>query len=319
VETERRNTIYHLQCPVEEVVALEGEHYRLRFKAPEIARESKPGQFVNVRIPSRIEEPLAFDSYRSAIEYHEKHPQAQRPFLLARPLGVHRTYANGSVEVLFKALGRGTGMLAASEIGQKLDVLGPIGNAFDLSQPPETAILVAGGTGIAPLYLLTKRLYELGSALVVLVGTGYNIPMAVSDSEEFVHFLDEDVTAVIEEYAELGAVVRLATLRPRPGCFTGTSVDLLSHYVGSLTPEELLRSAVFSCGPWAMQAAVAELAEKYKLPCQVLLEERMGCGLGACMACVCKIRGDDGQYAYRRVCVDGPVFWAENVGWKERE
>lgn len=298
---------------------LEGGHCRLRFHAPAIAESSIPGQFVNVRFPGEIDKPRAFDSYADVVEYHKTHPVGEAPFLLARPFGVHRAGADGWVEILFKVVGRGTRLLAGARPGAELDVLGPIGNGFDLTNPPQTAVLVAGGTGIAPLYLLAEHLHRAGSRLVVLVGMGFAVPMTVSDSDEVVHFLDREVTAVIDEYVELGAVVRIATVEPRKGCYTGTSADLLSQYLDALSPGERSGKAIFSCGPWAMQAAVAGLAARHGMACQVLLEERMGCGLGACMACVCKIRQETGEYKYKRVCVDGPVFRAEDVGWEERE
>ena len=301
------------------VVELEGDHWRLRFHAPAIADSSKPGQFVNVRYPGELGEPRAFDSYADVVEYHKKHPAPEPPLLLARPFGVHRADADGSVEILFKVVGRGTRMLAKAEPGTELDVLGPIGNGFDLSNPPQTAALVAGGTGLAPLYLLAQRLQQAGCEVVILVGTGFHVPMTVSDSEQAVHFLDDEVTAVIDEYVEMGASVRIATVRPRKGCYTGTAADLLAQYLDALSPRGTSDKEIFSCGPWAMQAVVAELAARFDMPCQVLLEERMGCGLGACMACVCKIRQQSGEYKNKRVCVEGPVFRAEDVGWKERK
>ena len=314
-----RNTVFHLVCPVVKVVVLEGDHYRLCFKAPEIAEAARPGQFVNVRFPGGIAQPRAFDSPAEAARFHHGQGPPEQPFLLARPFGVHRTTPDGCVEILFKALGRGTRLLAQAQPGAKLDVLGPIGNGFDLSRPPRKALLVAGGTGIAPLYLLAQRLHEAGSDLVVLVGTGHAVPMTLSDSEQVVHFLDQDVTAVIDEYVELDAIVRIATVEPRPGCLTGTAVDLLRCYLQAARPEALAGAGLFSCGPWAMQAAVAEIAAEYHIPCKVLLEERMGCGLGACMACVVKVKNAAGGYTNKRVCVDGPVFDAAEIGWKERK
>jgi len=319
LKTAERNQIHHVACDVLDVARLEGEHCRLRFVAPAIAVSAQPGQFVNVRLPGTIGAAVAFDSYKDLIEHHRTHPPATPPFLLARPFGVHRAGESGSVEILFKTVGRGTRLLAEAARGTKLDVLGPIGRPFDLSCPPRTAILVAGGTGVAPLYLLAERLHRTGSRLVVLIGTGHDIPMTISDSDEVVHFVDKDVTAVADEYVALGAVVRIATIEPRKGCYRGTSVDLLSQYLAKepVKPDETRE--IFSCGPWAMQARVAELARQAGIPCQVLLEERMGCGLGACMACVCKIRQQSGDYKYERVCVDGPVFRAEDVGWTQRE
>jgi len=314
-----RNQIHHIICDVLEVVRLEGEHCRLRFGARAIAESAQPGQFVNVRYPGAMQGEIAFDSYKDLIEHHRTQPPPVTPFLLARPFGVHRVGEPGWVEILFKTLGRGTRLLAEAAPGTKLDVLGPIGRPFDLSRPPQTAILVAGGTGVAPLYLLAERLHRAGSRLVVLIGTGHDIPMTISDSDEVVHFVDKDVTAVADEYVLLGATVRIATMEPRRGCYRGTSVDLLLQYLTKepVKPDETRE--IFSCGPWAMQARVAELARQTGIPCQVLLEERMGCGLGACMACVCKIKQQSGDYKYRRVCVDGPVFRAEDVGWTQRE
>jgi len=320
LETARRNTIYHLRCEILHLAMLEGEHCRLRFKAPEIAAAALPGQFVNVRYPGGIPETVAFQTYAELIEHHRHKPPAEPPFLLARPFGVHRVDTDaGCVEILFKMVGRGTRLLAQAGAGADLDVLGPIGNSFNLVPPPQTAVLVAGGTGIAPLYLLARRLHGAGSKLVVLVGTGHAIPMTVSDSEEVVHFLDEDVTAVIDDYVALGAVVRIATIKPRKGCLTGTAIDLFSGYLKSLKPGEHAGKQIFSCGPWAMQARVAELAKQAGITCQVLLEERMGCGLGACMACVCKVKQDSGEFKNKRVCVDGPVFRAEDIGWNQRD
>lgn len=316
----RRNLIHHLACDLLEIVKLEGDHCRARLHAPAIAASAQPGQFVNVRFPSAIGAPIAFNCYRDLVEYHRTQSPVAAPFLLARPFGVHRVgTAEGWVEILFKVLGRGTRVLSEASAGAQMDVLGPIGNPFDLSGRPQTAILVAGGTGVAPLYLLAQRLSEAGAKLVVLIGTGHAIPMAVSDSDDVVHFVDRDVTAVADEYAALGAVVRIATIEPRKGCFRGTSVDLLSQYLARQPGGRDGVREIFSCGPWAMQAKVAELAREEGVQCQVLLEERMGCGLGACMACVCKIRQESGEYKYRRVCVDGPVFRAEDVGWTQRE
>ena len=318
VEAPARNTIHHLACPIVDVVKLEGEHCRVRFEAPAIAATARPGQFVNVRFPGGIPPVRPFDTYAELIAWHRANPPDQPPFLLARPFGIHRASGAGWVEILLKVLGRGTRLLAEARAGADLDVLGPIGNGFDLATPPRTAILVAGGTGIAPLHLLAERLAGAGSRLVVLVGTGHDIPMSISDSDTLVKFVDNDVTAVIDDYVEMGATVRIATIEPRRGCFTGTAVDLLSQYLAAERPDPAA-SGIFSCGPWAMQAKVAALAAGARIPCQVLLEERMGCGLGACMACVCKVRQQSGEYKYKRVCVDGPVFRAEDVGWNQRD
>jgi len=111
-----------------------------------------------------------------------------------------------------------------------------------------------------------------------------------------------------------GIPCRLATLAGFDGCFDGYVTDLADRWLATLTADELQKTGIFSCGPTPMLKAVASLATKYDLPCQVSLEEFMACAVGGCAGCAVKIKTPEGD-AMKRVCVDGPVFEASTVDW----
>ena len=111
-----------------------------------------------------------------------------------------------------------------------------------------------------------------------------------------------------------GIPSRLTSLQGYDGCFDGYVTDLAGQWLGSLSDEERSRVSVFSCGPTVMLRAVAELAARYDLPCQVSLEEFMACAVGGCAGCTVLVNTADGQ-AMKRVCVDGPVFEASTIVW----
>ena len=111
----------------------------------------------------------------------------------------------------------------------------------------------------------------------------------------------------------LGAVARVATLRKRPGFFHGLATDLLERFLHG--PEPVGDARVFACGPWAMLKRTAVIAAEHGVPCDVLVEERMGCGIGACMSCAVRIRNENGEAEYVRACVEGPVFDAAVIDW----
>ena len=111
-----------------------------------------------------------------------------------------------------------------------------------------------------------------------------------------------------------GVPTRLATLAGFDGCFDGYVTDLADKWLVTLSDAELLQTEVFACGPTPMLKAVAELAARYELPCQVSLEEFMACAVGGCAGCAVRISTPEGD-AMKRVCVDGPVFDAASVVW----
>ncbi len=237
----------------------------LTINSPQIASSALPGQFVMVACSGQ-DDPL-----------------------LRRPFSIHNTLADGSLQILFKVVGRGTGLLARKITGQRVDLIGPFGKGFELKRPGAIC-LVGGGMGIAPLYLLAKEMRSSQENQdTVLLG-------AASAGE---------LSGLNKQFLELGLEVHCAT-----------DDGSLGHH-GFVT--ELLRDlpaeirSVCVCGPFPMMKLVAAHCLENELHCQVSLETHMACGLGACLGCT--VHGSDG--AYRHVCKNGPVFNAQEVSWKQ--
>lgn len=247
-------------------------YWRLRLSGCDnIAGKSRPGQFLHILCQNFSKERCSKES-----------------LILRRPISIHRILAPDKIEILFKVIGFGTRLLSRKEIGQEINILGPIGNGFNIDPEGKEAILVAGGIGIAPLYSLAESLRKEGKDVRLFMG-------AKSKNEILCK----------EELKGLGAEVKIATDDGSLGRH-GPVTDLLL-----LTPYSLPLT-FYACGPQNMLREVSRIAKTKGVPCQVLLEERMACGIGACMSCVCKTK--EGEY--RRVCVDGPVFNADEVDWQ---
>jgi len=209
--------------------------------------------------------------------------------LLPRPMAVYRQHpANGApqVEILYKRVGRGTGLLAEASPGQRVGVVGPLGRPFAAPEPGERALLVAGGTGIASVYELARRL--AGRARVLLGARGVDDLMGLDD------------------FAALGAELRIATEDGSRG-FAGRVTALLEEALAEPGP-----ARVFACGPTAMLRRCAELARARGTPCVAALENHMACGFGVCLGCAAPLRA--GGFAL--VCCEGPVFDAERIAWE---
>lgn len=211
--------------------------------------------------------------------------------LLRRPFSIHDVdEASGEVDVLFQVIGPGTRILASKKRGERLDVLGPLGRGFTLRSDRRKSVIVAGGIGIAPFPLLIQQLMDMHPSVMVLAGwrTG-------------------DAVVAIDSIERLGVSVEIATEDGSRG-YEGTVVDLLSDRLRRLQ-SELEHVALYSCGPEAMLTRVADVSRNLNLPCQVSLEERMACGIGACYGCAVRSRSQDGSVSeYKLVCRDGPVF-----------
>lgn len=251
------SSIHHILSQVLENRRVVKDIYLLTLRAPRIARAAKPGQFVHVRI-GRSSDPL-----------------------LRRPFSFH--WVDGdNFEVLYGVVGRGTRLLSKLRTGETLDLLGPLGRAFDLKRA-KYPLLVAGGLGIAPLLFLTKKLSK--KRPTVLIGG-----------------LTQQQILCEKRIRALGAEVKIATEDGSLGT-KGVVTDLLAGTVSS-------DHSVFACGPREMLKETKEICQKRGgLPLQVSLEERMGCGVGACLGC--GVRSTSG--GYKRVCSDGPVFYSSEV------
>ena len=226
--------------------------FRLTFDAPELAEISRAGQFVQVKISDE--------------------------FTLRRPLGIASTLG-GRVKIFYRVVGRGTENLSTKRAGERLNILGALGNGFS---PREGKILlVGGGMGLAPLLCAAEN-YSAD----VLIG-GRNSDEVIFWQAEFAPHVEKIfITTDDGSYAKKGFVI-----------------DLLPEL---LSTENY--AAILTCGPEIMMRGVADFAREKNLPCEVSFEKRMACGLGACLSC--SIDTVDGR---KKVCKDGPVFDAQKV------
>jgi dihydroorotate dehydrogenase electron transfer subunit len=253
--------------------------YLMKLNAPEIAQEALPGQFIHIRCSK--------DSYP----------------LLRRPLSIHRAdKEKGEIFILFQVIGEGTKLLADRTIGDDLDIMGPIGNGFNIYPKSKKIMIVGGGIGVAPLLALCEESIRQGKEVRILIGA-----------------LKKELVIGEENFRNLGAKVDVAT-DDGSYKYKGLVTDLLERAI----KEGWLADQIFACGPKPMLRKIVEISLDNHIDCQVSLEERMACGIGACLGCVCKIKAKEKnnnqnqiKYIYKRVCVDGPVFEGSEVVWDD--
>ncbi len=280
----------HIRAAVVENVQLARDTYRVRLACPELARRIVPGQFLMVRLAAG-DDPL-----------------------LGRPLALYDTWlddagagpgAVAGVDVVYLVVGRMTRRLARVRADETLEIWGPLGNGF-APRPVEHLVMVAGGIGQTPFLALGRE---------AAGGRSYGEPA-------------RDVPAVNKVTLCYG--VRTAELLAGADDFRGAGIDLrISSDDGSVGRHglvtELLAEAldeigaatcrVVCCGPEKMMEAVATLTAARGVPCEVSLETPMACGIGICFSCVAKVVQPDGEWDYKRTCVEGPVFDARKIVW----
>lgn len=256
---------------------LSADYNVLALAAPAIAALARPGQFVMVK-PSRGTDPLL-----------------RRPFSIFEILRDRSAEIIG-ISILNKRIGVGTGRLYEVETGARRAVLGPLGRPFEPVSPPAEAWMVAGGVGLAPFLTLAGELRDAGTRATLFYGA--------RRAEELYY---------VDAFAQLGVRVVVATedgSRGSRGYVTSPLTEALAAWRAS--PLKL-----YVCGPTAMMQAVARLAATQGLPCDVSLEQVMGCGLGGCYSCVVPARDGAGAPRFVRSCIDGPVFDASRIVWEE--
>jgi dihydroorotate dehydrogenase electron transfer subunit len=235
---------------------------RMTFRDPFVASHAKPAQFVNL---------FTHDDF----------------MLMPRPFGVSEVEGD-EVSVIFAIIGHGTEQLAQLEAGDSVDVLGPLGQGFDLSQNANY-ILVGGGLGVPPLIYAAQQLTTVDESFATAV-FGYRNE----------HFAEEYVS----RHADWSWSIDEGE---------GNVVDLLNRLESNDDLQAFDRKPIIlSCGPLPMMKAVASWAAQRSIPCQLSMEQRMGCGYGTCV--LCTIDTVDGRL---KVCSDGPVFTREQLGWGE--
>ena len=226
--------------------------WKMVLESPEL-EEQKPGQFVNIKLDG---------------------------LYLRRPISVYDAEP-GRLTIIYKTVGHGTRQMAGLQAGETLDVLTGLGNGYDLSKSGDRPLLLGGGVGVPPLYLLAKQLIAGGKQVNAVLG--FNTKAEVFGEAEF-RALGCDVTVTTADGS----------------CGT-------KGFVTDALPEDY--SYFYTCGPEPMLRAVYRAA---KTSGQFSFEERMGCGFGACMGCSCKtITGT------KRICREGPVLEKEEILWDD--
>ena len=207
--------------------------------------------------------------------------------LLARPISLS-SVSEKSVTIVYRIAGKGTKQFSQLKKNNYIRVMGPLGNGFTLPDKTTRSIIVGGGMGIPPLLELAKQLNRNTEILL-----GYR-----------------DIPFMTEDFQKLGIKVQIASQSENYG-FQGTVIDLLKNIAPSA-------GQVFACGPRQMLYSVSIWAKKHNMPIQVSMEERMACGIGACLGCGVKVqKHGEPDWKYMRVCKDGPVFSGEEVIWNE--
>ncbi len=213
------------------------------------------------------------------------------PFL-RRPLSIFSLDLDeGRLGLLFRVVGKGTSILADMKDGDHLDIIGPLGRGFEIREDSKKIAIIGGGIGVAPLLELAHRATKKGIEVHTLIGARTGSMILCPDE-----FRTYSTTLAIA--TDDGSVGKKALV-----------TDILSGLLEREKVDEL-----FACGPVSMLKTVAKLARTSDLPCQVSLEARMACGVGACLGCTIKTQRDG---KYLKVCTDGPVFKGEEVDWDE--
>lgn len=240
----------------------------LEWKTPEV----RAGHFVMLRVSDGMD------------------PLLRRPFGVYRVIGAKGKASRGTgIELLYRVVGRGTGILAAKRPGEYLGILGPLGNGFPMPSEGEKPLLVTGGMGVVPLYMLAERL------------EGATLLFGARSKKE---------TALLKDFRGLGLRIKTATEDGSAG---------VKGFVTALLEKELRKDAlVYACGPLAMLKAVSRMCSDANVRCLVSLERSMACGIGVCLGCAVRTINHEATEMrnYKMVCSDGPVFDSEDIDWE---
>ncbi|HKJ04398.1 MAG TPA: dihydroorotate dehydrogenase electron transfer subunit [Geopsychrobacteraceae bacterium] len=257
-------------------------YFRMRILAPGYDEISQAGQFVMFRV------------------------QRALPPLLRRPFGIFRTgflppdcdgmAPKEFIEIVYKVVGLGTEIMQELHQGDQIELLGPLGRGFYLGDPDEEKILVGGGIGLVPLYMLAEKLENRAKTRLLMGGR------------------TRDDIITVTEFERLGVETYVSTEDGSLG-EEGLVTRVLERKL-----EKYPNATVYSCGPMPMLDAVQQICRRHNAPLQVSLEALMACGVGACLGCVVKGVGhSDKNPQYLCTCKDGPVFHAEQLDWSRLE
>jgi dihydroorotate dehydrogenase electron transfer subunit len=282
---EHRGSIF-----VEDAEILAHEHFAgaqhvLRIQAPQCAAKALPGSFVHLSCDSALP--------------------------MRRPMSIMRVSPqDGWVECLYKVVGEGSRLLAERRKGDLLSCLGPIGKPFVLHPEKPRPLLLGGGVGIPPMVFIADAMRADKRAKwqpLVLMGSEIPFPFKTRPSTILVPGMPDGVIGCMPLMEDWGFPSRLASKQGYAGCFDGFITDLARAWLKTLDAKTCGEVEIFACGPTPMLKAAALLAQEFKIPSQVSLEEFMACAVGGCAGCTVEVKTPEGP-AMKRVCVDGPVF-----------
>lgn len=253
---------YFCDCyPILERKEIAKDIYSYVISCPEAAAVSKAGQFVHIRAEG---------------------------YTLRRPISICEIdKEKGSIRIVFEVRGGGTDRLSQLQVGDKMDIILPLGNGFTVKEIPDNknVVVVGGGIGVPPMC---------------------GISACYKNVKAIIGFRSRDKVILEDDLKLIGAAVTVCT---DDGSYGESGVITLPLEMELSKGETEM---IYACGPTPMLKVVAECAKKYNVPCEVSLEQRMACGVGACVGCACNIKRD-GKNLVLRVCKDGPVFKAEEV------
>jgi dihydroorotate dehydrogenase electron transfer subunit len=298
------------------------EHFRLRVRISGDFPATRPGQFIQIgcRPPNGAMDPDTLCGRE--IEWTiGRRPQLQQPelceplALLRRPFSLSGRVddANGTrIEIIHRVIGVGTHWLSDLQVGDAVDLIGPLGNAFKVPEDKSIGLLVGGGVGLPPMFYLAEALAAARWQGVGFVGAQTRDLLAVTfdgdrAAEFAAHGFDTVFTTNDGSYGQKGLIT-----------------DGLRRRIAAMSDADKRNAVVFTCGPEPMMHAVTTLAAEHGIDCQVCLEQAMACGMGTCQSCVVRIEDaarphahtDDGRpWRYKLACTDGPVFDACEVVW----
>jgi dihydroorotate dehydrogenase electron transfer subunit len=245
------------------------QYFRLVLHAPAVSPLIQPGQFAHVRI------------------------LPMKDALLRRPFSIFQV-AGDTFSILYKNVGKGTEALSRMRAGEEVSIIAPLGHGFTApAAGGETPLLVAGGYGMAAMFLLAQRSPQKG---IVFVGGRRRVDILCE-----------------KDFAAIGWDIRVATEDGSHGEKGLVTQPLLAEI---RNPQFAIRNCkLFACGPTPMLKAVGKIAEDFNLPAELSMDEHMCCGTGVCLTCVIPVKSGDG-WEYQRTCTEGPVFDSRRILWE---
>jgi len=256
---------------------IRGGYFLLAINLPETFQTPVPGQFVMVREKGRLDP------------------------LLGRPFSVYtfeRIENAVIMEILYHVVGKETSILSTLKKGVLLEIYGPYGSAFNINTYVKKVVLVCGGIGIAPLTFLASHYQRQRDA----------------GSLELICYLGARGSATLVGIEKMKALCPGVFISTDDGTigYHGFVTDMFWRDIASYDSKSAM---IYACGPRPMLKKLSEILSIRSLPCQVSLEERMACGVGACLGCSIGIHNREGKNVYKRVCKDGPVFDIHDIIW----